>query len=1001
MGDRMRPISFDKLIEWILEEKENYNTIFGVRTLFQKKDDNKLTLFNETIETPFGPAAGPNTQLTQNIVAAYAAGCRFFELKTVQTLDGEDLPVSKPCIKAEDECYNVEWSTELTVSQAFDEYVKAWFALKILSKEYGLGDKDGFIFNMSVGYDFEGISSPKIDKFIVGLKDASSTEIWKNCKNYLLENLNKFKNIDKKFVEDISPQVCTSITLSTLHGCPPQEIERISEYLIKEKGLNTYVKCNPTMLGYEYARDVLDKMGYDYIAFDDFHFKDDLQFDDAVPMLKRLQALANEKGLDFGVKLTNTFPVKITRDELPGEEMYMSGRSLYPLSVSLAYKLAKEFDGKLKISYSGGADAFNIDKIFTAGIWPITMATNFLKPGGYQRGVQIAEKLNKLNYNNFTNINVKAIKELRDSIIADPYYNKPVKPILSRKSDSKVPLVDCFTAPCKNGCPIEQEIPSYIRLVGEGKHLDALKVIVDKNPLPFITGTICSHKCMTKCTRNFYDESVKIRDAKLEAAKGGFNDLMKELSTPDKVSDAKVAVIGGGPAGLAAAYFLGRGGMDVTIFEKRNTLGGIVKHVIPEFRISSETIQHDIDLVKKMGVKIVLGQEKCSVEDLKAEGYKYILFAVGAWKPGTLKLEGKQPLNVLHYLERLKNNDSKLDLGKNVVVIGGGNTAMDAARAAKKVNGAQNVYLVYRRTKKYMPADAEELKLALEDGVEFKELLAPVKNENGVLKCNKMKLGEPDESGRRRPIKTDEFIEIPADTVISAIGEKVDTDLYKNNGIELNEKGKVVTDSQTFQTSVKNVYVAGDALRGPATVVESIADATRFALSVMNEEKISDNGFKALTYAGDYKNATNKKGILKMSCNAKNESERCLECSTVCENCVDVCPNRANIAINVPGKTMIQIVHVDKMCNECGNCEVFCPYDSAPYKDKFTLFGTEADFYDSKNEGFVVINKETKICKLRLEDKVSTININNDKCAIPKDIENIIWTVIKDYSYLI
>lgn len=1001
MGDRMRPISFQNLIEWILKEKEDHNTIFGVRTLYQNKDDDVLTIFNEKIETPFGPAAGPNTQLSQNIIASYVAGCRFFELKTVQTLDGEDLPVSKPCIKAEDECYNVEWSTELTVSDAYDEYVKSWVILKILSKEYDLGDQNGFIFNMSVGYDFEGISSPKIDNFIEGLKDASKSDIWIECKTYILENINRFKNIDKKFVEEISPKVCTSITLSTLHGCPPKEIERISSYLLKEKGLNTFVKCNPTMLGYEYVRNTLDDMGYDYLSFDDFHCKDDLQFDDAVPMLRHLQTIAKEKDLEFGVKLTNTFPVKIARNELPGEEMYMSGKSLYPLSISLAYKLAKAFDGNLKISYSGGADVFNIDKIFSAGIWPITMATNFLKPGGYQRAVQIAEKLNKFDYSKFINIDLNALEELKNSTIVDPHHIKPLKPIPNRKNDMKVPLVDCFIAPCKSGCPIEQEIPAYIHLVGEGNQLDALKVIVDKNPLPFITGSICTHKCMSKCTRNFYEESVKIRDTKLKAAKGGFNDLMNEFVTKEKISDIKVAIIGGGPAGLSAAYFLGRSGIDVTIFEKKNDLGGIVKHVIPEFRIPSEFIQHDIDLVKKMGVKIELGKEINSIDDLKANGYKYILLSVGAWKPGTLNLEGEKPLDVLDLLERLKANDSKLKLGKNVVIIGGGNTAVDAARAAKKANGVENVYLVYRRTKKYMPADEEELNIALEEGVIFKELLSPISLENSVLKCNKMKLGEIDDSGRCKPVKTDETIDIVANTVVSAIGEKIDTDLFINNSIKLNDKGLVIVDSNTLQTSVENVYVAGDALRGPSTVVESIADATKFAMNVMDKEDIKNTGFKSLTYNGDVKNASSKKGILKHSCSSKNESERCLECSTICENCVDVCPNRANISINVEGKDMDQIVHIDRMCNECGNCEVFCPYDSAPYKDKFTLFSNEDDFNNSSNEGFIILNNEKKTCKVRFDGEVFTNNLNNSKCTLPEDIMDIILSVINKYDYLI
>ena len=277
MSDIMTPIPFGKLMNWILEENKK-GAVFGIKRPFIADPDKTYEIFGRKLETPFGPAAGPHTQLTQNIVASYVAGSRFFELKTVQKLDGEDLPVSKPCIKADDECYNCEWSTELYVPQAFDEYVKAWFACKVLAKEYGLGSPDGFQFNMSVGYDLDGIKTEKIDRFIEGMKDASETAIFKECRQWLLDNLDRFEKVSREDVEAISPNVCNCATLSTLHGCPPQEIERIARYLIEEKKVHTFIKCNPTLLGYEYARKIMDDMGYDYVAFGDFHFKDDLQY---------------------------------------------------------------------------------------------------------------------------------------------------------------------------------------------------------------------------------------------------------------------------------------------------------------------------------------------------------------------------------------------------------------------------------------------------------------------------------------------------------------------------------------------------------------------------------------------------------------------------------------------------------------------------------------------------------------------------------------------------
>ncbi|HZW82034.1 MAG TPA: hypothetical protein VFF14_01255, partial [Candidatus Deferrimicrobium sp.] len=380
MSDMMRPIPFNKLLDWVLKEKEQCNTVFGIpeNKFYRKEGKNFTTLFGEKIDTPIGPAAGPHTQLAQNIVAAYLTGSRFFELKTVQILDKLEFP--KPCIRAEDECYNTEWSTELAISGAYEEYVKAWLILNVLQKEIFKQNERRFVFNMSVGYDLEGIKSEKVDSFIEGLKDASGTEFFLGCKQVLLDNVGRFKHVDKGYVDGISAKICSSITLSTLHGCPPKEIEAISRYLLGVKGLHTFVKMNPTLLGYQFVRETFDKMGYGYIELKEESFTHDLQYGDGVEMLHRLRSFAKEQGKQFGVKLSNTLPVKITKAELPGDEMYMSGRALYPLTINLALKLASEFKGDLLISYSGGADFFNLERIFATGIRPITLATTLLKP---------------------------------------------------------------------------------------------------------------------------------------------------------------------------------------------------------------------------------------------------------------------------------------------------------------------------------------------------------------------------------------------------------------------------------------------------------------------------------------------------------------------------------------------------------------------------------------------------------------------------------------------
>ena len=993
MSDRMTPIPFGNLMNWILEEKKK-GTVFGIRKPFHADPARAYEIFGRKLETPFGPAAGPHTQLAQNIVAAYVAGSRFFELKTVQKIDGEDLPVNKPCIKADDECYNCEWSTELYVPQAFDEYVKAWFACKVLAKEMELGAADGFQFNMSVGYDLEGIKLPKVDNFIEGMKDASETSIFKECRQWLLDNIGRFEKVEAEDVEAITANICNSVTLSTLHGCPPQEIERIARYLLEEKHVHTFIKCNPTLLGYEYARNLMDSMGYDYVAFGDFHFKDDLQYGDAVPMLERLQQLADDKGLEFGVKITNTFLVDVKAGELPSEEMYMSGKSLYPLSMSVAMKLAKDFGGKLRISYSGGADAFNIKEIVGAGIWPVTMATTLLKPGGYQRLEQIGRIFESVEPAAFAGVDSGKVESLVEAVKTDRHHVKAVKPLPSRKIKRPVPLTDCFVAPCEEGCPIHQDITAYLKLMGEGKAKEALEVILRKNPLPFMTGTICAHNCMSKCTRNFYETPVNIRRTKLEAAQGGFEAVMAEIQKPEITSGKKAAVIGGGPAGMAAAYFLAKGGMAVTIFEKEEKLGGVVRNVIPSFRISGEAIDKDVQILEAMGVEIRTGSYVASVEQVKKD-YDFVVLAVGAYKPGVLRLDEGEAVNALEFLAQFKATDGKVDLGENVVVIGGGNTAMDTARAAKRNAGVKKVSLVYRRTKRYMPADAEELEMAIDDGVEFAELLAPVKLAEGELVCRRMVLGAVDASGRRGVVETDEIVKVPADTVIAAVGEKVPGAFYEANGIAVDEKGRPQVNRDTLETSLPGVYAAGDGLYGPATVVEAIRDGMQAAQAILGQEKMDQ-----LFSLSDAETIYWRKGNL-MEENPEYTDMRCLSCNSYCENCVEVCPNRANISLTVPGMERHQIIHVDYMCNECGNCRSFCPWDSAPYLDKFTLFANEADMENSKNQGFTVVDREKGACRVRLQGRMLDYRMGGKSQEIPEDLCRVMDTVIRDYDYLL
>ncbi|MDI9370969.1 MAG: putative selenate reductase subunit YgfK, partial [Synergistota bacterium] len=973
--------------------------ILGIRKeKFYKNDSGRsIVVCGEEIASPIGPAAGPNSQLAQNIIAAYLAGARFIELKTVQIMDGEELrkAVAKPCINACDEGYNVEWSTELTVQEAFGEYVKAWFAMQVLAVELGISPKRDFAFNMSVGYDLKGIQSPKIDSFIEGLKDASSTDAWRECKGWLSENLDRFKRFKAAELDAIESRLCDSITLSTLHGCPPDEIERISRYLMNEKGLNVFVKCNPTLLGYETARDLLDRTGYGYMDFTDHHFKHDLQYGDGVEMLKRLQEYAGELGREFGVKLTNTFPVNIKNDELPGEEMYMSGRSLFPLTVTLATRLSREFDGSLQISYSGGADFFNIESLIRTGIQPISMATTILKPGGYERLKQIADRVEPLLDGPFRGVNVDALDELAKSALENPFHKKEARPVGSRKTDSRLPLFDCAKAPCQDGgCPINQQVPVYLRLVDEGRYDEAFETIAIDNSSPAVTGTICDHQCQHVCVRLDYEHPLEIREMKKVAVLKAQDSYTSKMKPAELKTKKRAAIIGAGPTGVGTAIFLRRNGMEAHVFEKRAEPYGIVKYAIPDFRIGSEMISRDYDMAVKAGVEFEFGEERSADELRKA--YDYVVIATGAWGPGVcpVKEGGDKVLDALAFLQEHKERGGKVDLGETVAIIGGGDVAMDCARAARRTPGVKRAIIVYRRTRAFMPAEPEEIRLTLEDGVELIELLAPVNYDGSELVCERMRLGEKDESGRRGVVGIGEMVSVKADSVIGATGATVDQSPFKAAGIALDPKGRPVLNEEN-ESSVANIYVAGDCKAGPATVVKGIADAKTVAKSILGKEGISPD-FAVTELLRDLPSIYRKKGVLKEAVKEHTDGSRCLDCGEICEICCDVCPNRANVLIVVDGKH--QILHLDGMCNECGNCGIFCPHTGDPYRDKVTLFWTEEDFEDSENTGFYRV--EGDLYKVRREDG-STLSWRRGDPGVSGEMTGMLNEILDRYPYYV
>lgn len=427
MSDKLQTIPFKELLRQSVMEYRNNGSFFGVPVNRIEHPADNLIISGKRLESPVGPAAGPHTQLAQNILAAYGAGARYFELKTVQILSGEELGIQKPCIYVAREAYNTEWSSELSIKEAMEEYIKAWVLLHILIREFKLGREDGFVFNMSVGYHLKGIRSPRVDEFLESMKDAAGTECFMKFIKEAREEKGLYRNLAAEEILTIPSRICDTVTLSTMHGCPPGEIEDIAVYLMKEKQLNTHLKCNPTLQGYEKVREILDKSGYSHIVLDREVFLRDLGFEKAVTLISNLKARGEEYGREFGIKLTNTLPVKAEKGELQGEAMYLSGPALYPITIGVAAALGEALGEDIPMSYSGGADSLNAGPIFETGIRPITVSTLLLKTGGYSN----LGALNKALYPYLKeipgSIEVKKLKNLAKSAENDEnYWNKAV-----------------------------------------------------------------------------------------------------------------------------------------------------------------------------------------------------------------------------------------------------------------------------------------------------------------------------------------------------------------------------------------------------------------------------------------------------------------------------------------------------------------------------------------------------------------------------------------------
>jgi len=1015
MPDAMNIQPFDLLLKRALAELEGSGSTFGIpRSLFYVPQPDSpfsaTTLFGHSLVTPIGPAAGPHTQLAQNIVSAWLSGGRFIELKTVQVMDTLEIP--RPCIDMEDEGYNVEWSQELRLDESAQEYVNAWVLVHLLHRLLGFEGPVGTIFNMSVGYNMAGILTPPMQRFMDRMSDATA-EIASRVEMAASAGVPAFSAPPSR--------ICDSVTLSTMHGCPSDEIEQIARYLIEERGLHTTVKLNPTLLGRDMVMRILhDNLGFREIDIPAAVFEHDLQYDRAVAMIRTLKRIAAQRGVAFGVKLSNTLAMANHKRVLPGDEMYMSGRALYPITINLFRKLFQEFDGDLVVSYAGGADAQNVADLLSCGALPVTAASDLLKPGGYSRMVDWLEVLGgEMQARGASSLEDLArnrratLERVAADALSNPRYRKSYFRFGLPKVRSTLNPFDCIAAPCVEQCAVCQDVPDYAWCIARGEYDRALEVVLHRNPLPGITGYVCTHLCQTRCTRSNYDEPVAIRDLKRFAQERASRSTLRE-GPPGALPLAgkRVAVIGSGPSGLSAAYFLTLNGLHVTIFEQREAPGGM-PFIAPRFRLPLAIVQADIDRILALGVDLRLNQRvDGSPESLLSQGYDAVYVACGFEQDASLDIEGAVGAGVypaLHLLEKVARGE-RLNLGQRVLVIGGGNTAMDAARTAQRLTG-HPATVVYRRTRAEMPAEVQELREFFDEGNRLFELATPTRvvrdcGEIVALECLRNELGEPDPDGRRRaiPLPGTEF-RIEADSIIVAIGQQPAPGLPAGAAARRRD-GALVTDADgRLSPGSLPIFAGGDVSRGPETIIAACADGRRAAEAICRQlgvefhppaifpARLTDQDILHVKGARARRASRQLPGSLPPEQrvgfelvewtlseeDARAEARRCLQCSTFCDKCVEVCPNRANYSfltepaewhfpilafrhgrVDTVGQDRFvvsqarQILHVADFCNECGNCATFCVHQGRPYADKPRLFLRRSDFQSEASNAFFV-----------------------------------------------
>lgn len=817
MTNLLRPLPMERLLEHVARELEMTSTAFSVSPGYRAVGSGTDLPFGR-LDLPLGTAPGPHGLLAQNLLCAYVAGARLISLAPL----GAAVP--EMTVGSDGICRWKPRAGAMSPRQAAAEAVKGSVLIQLLCRELGLGDSRGFALTMALRADKAALEQPEIQEYLDVMNDASQTGLWRDCIAAAKRAAGRFNNIERADLDGFDPHISSIARVELPESGDLSGIE----YLLR-RGVHVLVTapaCPP--------------MGADFQPSD---LKAALNRPQTTlgaafeQPLRTLWTTAQACGVSLGVEVSEQI-------RLEGEEM-VSGPVFAPLLLRLAAEIGEKCP-EIPLHFGGGADQLNLARLAAQGFQTISACTALLKPGGYLRLRQLARTLAALRTpaacEDATSgrVDPQGLRNLAGNLEKEAHFQpKNVAPRPRKRG--KPPITDCFTAPCQAGCPFGEDIPGALRLMSDGRFRDALQVILDRNPLPHMTGAFCHQPCRDRCTRVFYDEAVTTREAEALCAETAWADLLARMETPRPVVGQRVAVLGGGVAGMAAAFLFARRGVPVTLFETSEQLGGALRRKGAE---AAEAIDLDAQLLDVMEVDMRLGATPPAPVKLLKTGYSHVV----------------------------------------------------DARESLPGNGAEAVQLSLDEEPCGPEADAARI-FALGDG---------------------------------------------ADDLPGAIAM---------------------------------AHRVVDGLLGPAKPYPHPS--------------------------GRRGGAMGKKGKVWLSGEAGEECYRCLECSTVCECCVDVCPNRANVPITVLTKRRPQILHLDALCHACGLCTSFCPYEGAPWRDKFTLFETTEAFTKSDNDGFVVLDFLSRKVRLRLNGGVRDASLRDVDLSIPGEIQELMETIFTDYPYLL